>query len=310
MPFTRRRTTDRTYATRLGCGTVLTYEAPTFLPGIGETVPCRRHGFCPVVARDPLGRATRGAVSRAVGGRSQEELMTFLSRRPVTTVHVLRYSRSRCGSCPPPSGRASSTLTLSRAASSSAPMAARGRRSGPVSPWPPVPGERTCLGEVANGGLRPAGPLRCPSPDGIPSTRPPNWCSPTHAGLEGAISAVLFGAPWRWCREHLMRNVLARVPKGNSELVATTIRTVFGQPAAEHVQSRLHHIAGLLGTGSPKVEPMPATPETTCRPAPASPPRPREEHGRDGARAVARRSSPTGGRRVVRRTMAALRRAR
>jgi hypothetical protein len=49
--------------------------------------------------------------------------------------------------------------------------------------------------------------------------------SDAHAGLEQAIAAVLLGAAWQPCRVHFMRNVLARVPKGNSEMVAAAIRT-------------------------------------------------------------------------------------
>jgi putative transposase len=44
---------------------------------------------------------------------------------------------------------------------------------------------------------------------------------------------VLLGAAWQRCRVHFMRNVLARVPKGNAEMVAAAIRTIFAQPDAE-----------------------------------------------------------------------------
>ncbi len=44
-----------------------------------------------------------------------------------------------------------------------------------------------------------------------------------------------------------MRNVLARVPKGHSEMVAAAIRTVFAQPDAEHVTAQLDVIATMLG---------------------------------------------------------------
>ncbi len=40
-----------------------------------------------------------------------------------------------------------------------------------------------------------------------------------HLGLRSAVQAVLFGAAVQR-RVHFMRNVLARVPKGNSEMVA------------------------------------------------------------------------------------------
>jgi putative transposase len=53
-----------------------------------------------------------------------------------------------------------------------------------------------------------------------------------------------------------MRNVLARVPRGNSEMVAAAIRTVFAQPDAEHVHSQLDVIAGMLGRQFPQVEAM------------------------------------------------------
>ena len=53
-----------------------------------------------------------------------------------------------------------------------------------------------------------------------------------------------------------MRNVLARVPKGNAEMVAAAIRTVFAQPDAEHVRAQLDVIAGMLGRQFPAVEAM------------------------------------------------------
>jgi putative transposase len=80
--------------------------------------------------------------------------------------------------------------------------------------------------------------------------------SDAHAGLKAAIGAVLLGAAWQRCRVHFMRNVLARVPRGNSEMVAAAIRTVFAQPDAEHVHSQLDVIAGMLGRQFPQVETM------------------------------------------------------
>ncbi|MCU1617464.1 MAG: transposase mutator type [Frankiales bacterium] len=80
--------------------------------------------------------------------------------------------------------------------------------------------------------------------------------SGAHAGLKAAIAAVLLGAGWQRCRVHFMRNVLARVPRGNSEMVAAAIRTVFAQPDAEHVHSQLDVIAGMLGRQFPAVEAM------------------------------------------------------
>ncbi len=53
-----------------------------------------------------------------------------------------------------------------------------------------------------------------------------------------------------------MRNVLAVVPKGNAEMVAAAIRTIFAQPDAEHVHEQFEVIAAMLGKQLPKVEQM------------------------------------------------------
>jgi len=48
-----------------------------------------------------------------------------------------------------------------------------------------------------------------------------------HLGLKAAIASVFIGAAWQRCRVHFMRNVLSRVPKASSEMVAAAVRTVF-----------------------------------------------------------------------------------
>ena len=80
--------------------------------------------------------------------------------------------------------------------------------------------------------------------------------SDAHAGLKAAIGSVLIGAAWQRCRVHFMRNVLAQVPKGNQEMVAAAIRTIFAQPDAEHVTEQFEVIATMLGRQLPKVEQM------------------------------------------------------
>jgi putative transposase len=80
--------------------------------------------------------------------------------------------------------------------------------------------------------------------------------SDAHTGLKQAIPAVLIGASWQRCRVHFLRNVLAQVPKGSSEMVAAAIRTIFAQPKAEMVRDQLGVIAGMLGRQSPKIEAM------------------------------------------------------
>ena len=41
--------------------------------------------------------------------------------------------------------------------------------------------------------------------------------SDAHEGLKTAIGAVFAGAAWQRCRVHFLRNLLARVPRGNAE---------------------------------------------------------------------------------------------
>ena len=80
--------------------------------------------------------------------------------------------------------------------------------------------------------------------------------SDAHTGLKAAIGSVLIGAAWQRCRVHFMRNVLAVVPKGNQEMVAAAIRTIFAQPDADHVHEQFEVIAAMLGKQLPKVEQM------------------------------------------------------
>jgi transposase-like protein len=80
--------------------------------------------------------------------------------------------------------------------------------------------------------------------------------SDAHTGLKQAIGAVMIGAAWQRCRVHFMRNVLGQVPRGNTEMVAAAVRTVFAQPDAEHVTEQFETIAGMLGRQLPKVEQM------------------------------------------------------
>ena len=80
--------------------------------------------------------------------------------------------------------------------------------------------------------------------------------SDAHSGLKHAIAAVLIGTSWQRCRVHFMRNVLAVVPRGNAEMVAAAIRTIFAQPDASHVDEQCGVIAGMLCRQLPKVETM------------------------------------------------------
>jgi hypothetical protein len=72
----------------LSCGTVLSYEAPTFRPDPGDLVPCRHHGYCSVQLTSSS--ASSGAFSARRRTRAQGELLEWLRGRSETTVHALR----------------------------------------------------------------------------------------------------------------------------------------------------------------------------------------------------------------------------
>jgi putative transposase len=80
--------------------------------------------------------------------------------------------------------------------------------------------------------------------------------SDAHEGLRQSIERVMLGATWQRCRVHFLRNVLAKVPKGSSEMVAAAVRTIFAQPDATAVADQLDTIATKLGRQFPAVEAM------------------------------------------------------
>ena len=69
--------------------------------------------------------------------------------------------------------------------------------------------------------------------------------SDAHTGLKKAIGRV-----------HFMRNVLAVVPKGSQEMVASIIRTIFAQPDREHIEKQFAEVTTMLGRSHPKVAAM------------------------------------------------------
>jgi hypothetical protein len=82
------------YSATLHCGTILTYEWPTFVPTTGEVVPCRNHGYCRVNARGRIPRRGGSAIPLLRRSpRSRHELVAYLRAHPVTTVHALRRER-------------------------------------------------------------------------------------------------------------------------------------------------------------------------------------------------------------------------
>ena len=84
--------------------------------------------------------------------------------------------------------------------------------------------------------------------------------SDAHTGLTAAIATVLQGATWQRCRVHFLRNVLAKVPKAEADMVAAYIRTVFAQPTPGAVRDQLDTVADTLAVKLPAVaEPCSAT---------------------------------------------------
>ena len=76
-----------------------------------------------------------------------------------------------------------------------------------------------------------------------------------HRGLMNAIDATMAGVAWQRCRV-FMRNVLARVPKGQGEMVAAAIRTIFAQPTGPLVRAQVETVAVMLEPQLPVVATM------------------------------------------------------
>lgn len=76
--------------------------------------------------------------------------------------------------------------------------------------------------------------------------------SDAHVGLREAIRATLLGATWQRCKTHLMRDVLAHVPRTAQGMVAAFARTIWAQPDAATAHAQLGRIAEHLATSFPK----------------------------------------------------------
>ncbi|MGH3588022.1 MAG: IS256 family transposase [Pseudonocardia sp.] len=76
--------------------------------------------------------------------------------------------------------------------------------------------------------------------------------SDAHRGLVEAIGSTLPGAGWQRCRTHYLRNLLTRVPKSAQPWVATLVRTIFDQPAAEEVHAQHARVVASLETKHPQ----------------------------------------------------------
>jgi putative transposase len=77
-----------------------------------------------------------------------------------------------------------------------------------------------------------------------------------HRGLMSAIEATMAGAAWQRCRVHFLRNVLAKVPKASSAMVAAAVRTIFAQPTGPMVREQVETVALMLEPKLPGVADM------------------------------------------------------
>lgn len=76
--------------------------------------------------------------------------------------------------------------------------------------------------------------------------------SDAHAGLVRAIEVAFQGAAWQRCRVHFMRNVLAKVPKVASQMVAAIIRTIFvPRGKRELVHTQFGEVVTMLARSHP-----------------------------------------------------------
>jgi transposase-like protein len=76
--------------------------------------------------------------------------------------------------------------------------------------------------------------------------------SDAHRGLKQAIREVFVGATWQRCRVHLMRNLLAHVPKTAQAMVAATVRTIFEQADTQAAKKQLRQVCATLQGRFPK----------------------------------------------------------
>lgn len=76
--------------------------------------------------------------------------------------------------------------------------------------------------------------------------------SDAHAGLRKSIRRIFQGASWQRCRVHFARNLLATVPKAQTEMVAVAFRSIFTLTTPAEIEARWSEVAAGLETRFPK----------------------------------------------------------
>ena len=77
-----------------------------------------------------------------------------------------------------------------------------------------------------------------------------------HAGLVAALTRVFQGSSHQRCRVHNIGNVLAHVPKAETEMVAAVFRTIFAQPDLASMARQWDKVRDDLATRYPKTGPL------------------------------------------------------
>lgn len=70
--------------------------------------------------------------------------------------------------------------------------------------------------------------------------------SDAHRGLKTTIQVTLQGRIWQQCRFHFLRNVLATLPQGRQEMIASLIRTVISPLETEHFHYQRAEVVRML----------------------------------------------------------------
>ncbi|WP_134772314.1 IS256 family transposase [Ornithinimicrobium flavum] len=80
--------------------------------------------------------------------------------------------------------------------------------------------------------------------------------SDQHAGLVAALTRVFQGSAHQRCRVHFIRNVLAHVPKAETEMVAAIFRTIFAQPDLAAIDKQWDRVRDDLAARYPRTGPV------------------------------------------------------
>jgi transposase-like protein len=70
--------------------------------------------------------------------------------------------------------------------------------------------------------------------------------SDAHEGLKAAIRRCFQGASWQRCRVHYARNLLAKIPRANQQMVAAAFRSIFALTDPTEIEARWDEVTDLL----------------------------------------------------------------